>query len=76
MNTRNREVSPDYATGTFVRDRMALSRHLQINTIPELISRLSLYFNQRFYNSEDQLIRIELFEEFTVQGILAVCMTC
>jgi hypothetical protein len=42
MNTRNREMSPDYATGTFVRDRMALSRHLQITTIPELVSRLSL----------------------------------
>jgi hypothetical protein len=53
MNTKYREVNPDYSTGTFVRDRMALSRYLRINSIPELQSRLSLYFNQRFYNNED-----------------------
>jgi hypothetical protein len=63
MNSKNNEIYPDYTTGTFVRDRMALSRYLQINTIPELQSRLSLFFNQRFYNNEDRLVRVELFEE-------------
>jgi hypothetical protein len=54
---------------------MALSRYLQINTIPELVSRLSLFFNQRFYNGEDQVVRVELFEELKVLDILAVRMT-
>jgi hypothetical protein len=75
MNTKNREVNPDYAAGTFVRDRMALSRFLQINTIPELVSRLSIFFNHRFYSNEDRLVQTELFEELTVQDILAVWMT-
>jgi hypothetical protein len=54
---------------------MALCRYLQINTIPEIVSRLSILFNQRFYNDEDRLVQIELFEELTVQDILAVWMT-
>jgi hypothetical protein len=75
MNSKNNAINPDYATGIFVRDCMALSRCLQINTIPELQSRLSLFFNQRFYNNEDQLVRVELFEELTVQDVLAIWMT-
>jgi hypothetical protein len=70
MNCKNNEINPDYATGTFVRDHMAFSRCLQINTIPELQSRFSLFYNQRFYNNENQLVRVELFEELTVQDVL------
>jgi hypothetical protein len=53
---------------------MALCNYLKISTVPELVSRLSLVFNYRFYNNEGRLIRVEMLEELTAQDVLGVWM--
>jgi hypothetical protein len=69
MNCKNMEINPDYSTGTYGRDRMALCKYLKITTVPELVLRLSIVFNQRFSMNEDRLVHIEMLEELTEQEI-------
>jgi hypothetical protein len=54
---------------------MALCNYLKITTVPELVSRLSLVFNQRFYNNEDRMVRIKMLDEPTAQDVLEVWMS-
>jgi hypothetical protein len=53
---------------------MALCNYLGITTVPELVSRLLLVFNQRFYINDDRMVRIEMLEELTSQDVLGVWM--
>jgi hypothetical protein len=63
------EANPDYTQGCYVRDRFVQCKFYNLTSVPELMSRLSFFMDNRFYNEDSIAVEIMSLEKATLQDL-------